>query len=519
VRPLTDNFETALAAGARRPDYRILAWAPRVDSFGAIIDGSYTHEPYDLTPYCTDISWNPAQLSFTLADPEALFHPDTGSCRQFLADGAIIRLREGDSRVSEDDWVWTFTGSIRGQCGWRQSRRSKVLESKITVFSRDNSQSYKRRSIVSKEYTAGSDIGVMLGDLCETFLGLTAAELRLPSVLGLQFKHKTNQVAGIAPWEAVTALLQTVGGVPFFDGDGRLAYYSKDLSRNAVRRLPDYLKVFDYEIPARNQDDINRVQVTFLDSVLEEVDGPYQKLGSAQVTTGFFSMGEKLECWWSEDHKQRAKNTQLRVIKSVNSGLLPVGSESYLEIDVFHGVITVEIAVWVPSLVLMLVSGYVGGQMINVDLVIVTPTGPCPTIPIGRLASAISLMGIMLIMMCLGSAQYEIWGVPYDMAYLEKRAIAIVDGLEYWEENEKKIENDFIGTQEQADAVAMLELTWEQSLARPRRLVMEDDLALEPGDIVLLPDGRKFAITNLAKTIKRGEVPILTLDGFKVLRA
>ena len=48
---------------------------------------------------------------------------------------------------------------------------------------------------------------------------------------------------------------------------------------------------------------------------------------------------------------------------------------------------------------------------------------------------------------------------------------------------------------------------------------MDDDLALEMGDIVVLPDGRKFLITNLAKQIKRGEVPILTLDGFKVMTA
>jgi hypothetical protein len=128
-------------------------------------------------------------------------------------------------------------------------------------------------------------------------------------------------------------------------------------------------------------------------------------------------------------------------------------------------------------------------------------------------------VAILVVMMSLGSAQYEVWGTPYDMAYLEKESIAVEDGISYWEENEKEIKNDFIGSHEQADTVAVTELIWEKSSSLPRRLLIDDDLALELGDIVVLPDGRKFLITNLAKQIKRGEVPILTLDGFKVMTA
>jgi hypothetical protein len=113
MRMLTEAMESALADGRRRPAYRILAFDPKVDSLSAVVTGKYTQEPFDLTPYCTEISWTPAQLGFTLADPEGVFHPDTGASRKYLADGAIIRLKEGDSRVSEDNWVWTFTGHAR----------------------------------------------------------------------------------------------------------------------------------------------------------------------------------------------------------------------------------------------------------------------------------------------------------------------------------------------------------------------------------------------------------------------
>jgi hypothetical protein len=130
-----------------------------------------------------------------------------------------------------------------------------------------------------------------------------------------------------------------------------------------------------------------------------------------------------------------------------------------------------------------------------------------------------AMIGILLIMMSIGSAQYEVWGTPYDYAYLEKQSVAIEEGLEYWLENEKEIKNDFIGTHDQADTIAVTELIWEKSLSRPRRIAIEDDPALEVGDIVALPDGRKILVTALNKKIKRGEVPTLVIDGGKVMTA
>jgi hypothetical protein len=130
-----------------------------------------------------------------------------------------------------------------------------------------------------------------------------------------------------------------------------------------------------------------------------------------------------------------------------------------------------------------------------------------------------AMIGILLIMMSIGSAQYEVWGTPYDYAYLEKQSVAIEEGLEYWLENEKEIKNDFIGTHDQADTIAVTELIWEKSLSRPRRIAIEDNPALEVGDIMALIDGRKILITGLNKKIRRGEVPTLVIDGSKVMTA
>jgi len=141
------------------------------------------------------------------------------------------------------------------------------------------------------------------------------------------------------------------------------------------------------------------------------------------------------------------------------------------------------------------------------------------TISIGRILQAQAMVGIMVIMMSMGSAQYEIWGTPYDYAYLEKKSIAIEDGLDYWLENNLDLKNDFIGTHDQADIIAMTELIWQKCQGAPRKIAVADDPRLEIGDIIGLPDGRKVVITGMSKTIKRGEVSTLVLDGSKVLTA
>ncbi len=130
-----------------------------------------------------------------------------------------------------------------------------------------------------------------------------------------------------------------------------------------------------------------------------------------------------------------------------------------------------------------------------------------------------AMIGILLIMMSIGSAQYEVWGTPYDYAYLEQHVDCIEEGLAYYQQNKREIKNDLLGSFDQADAIAMLELTWEKSRSYPRKILLEDDPALEPGDILQLVDGRKFMIQDLAKTVKRGDTPVLTADCIKVMTA
>jgi len=64
----------------------------------------------------------------------------------------------------------------------------------------------------------GTDLGIALYDICETFMGLTQAEVRIPFTLGRQFKHKVNQLSQVSPWEGISSLLEVVCYQPYFDG-------------------------------------------------------------------------------------------------------------------------------------------------------------------------------------------------------------------------------------------------------------------------------------------------------------
>jgi hypothetical protein len=528
MRELTAPLEAVQLSRRRRPAYKVLAFDPSLDSMSQVVCGASTQAPLDITQYCSNLNWTPARLTFTLEDPDGLFHPDLGGKRQYMADKAIIRLVEGDSQVDEADWINTFTGYIQGQIGWKMERRSQTMQANVSVYARDNNQAWKRRSITSKEYSVGTDLAVMFRDICTDLMGMADAELRIPSSLGLQFKHQVNQVVQMAPWEALTAILQAVGGVQFFDGDGRLTYYSKNLSRPEARVLTDYNKVVDYEIPERSQDVVNKVVVNFLDANLSKVPGSSQCLGTATITAGFFMPEIKVDCWWSDDHKQRAENTFMVVKQSCVTGvgrayssepLGPWAKEGYEEIDEFHGRIKITVPLYSDLLFAAELIEYVALTMLMPDGVVTAGIGASggETIPYGRLGQNIVLMGILATLMCIGTGNYEVWGTPYDYVYLKKQSIAVECNIDYWDEVEKSIDNDFIGSHDQADAIALLELTWERSSGFPRKLVIEDDLALEIGDMLRLPDGRKFFITNLSKQIQRGEVPLLRLDGFKVL--
>lgn len=544
MRGLSASLDTALKTGTRRPAYKVYVW--EASTYTEVITALYSELPFDLTEYITEIRWTPETMSIQFTDPEGDFHPDHGQYTEKLANGVIVRLKEGDSRVDEDSWIWTFTGKVKGQYGYSYSRKDRVYKGQLNVYFRGAEQSLKRRKITTRQYTVGTDIGITISDVLG-MLAITEPERRIPPVLGRHYYHKTNQISQLSPWETIETLLYPALLVPYFDGEGKICAYSLTVTKKPSIVLSDYVTVHQIEAVAQAGEPINKVKVKYLDYNLTEVEGEYQRLGQASITTGFFTSKEEIECYWGADKKQRARGTKMHVVKSVNDNLLPVGTESYTEIDEFSGKITIEISAWVPALAGASMAAYLAAAAIpdkqadvttgyaSLNLVGTAPPGGGPisgvavgqittvstsagmTIPTGRIVQASALTGILITMMSLGSAQYEIWGTPYDLVYLEKEHIAIEDGTEYWAENEVEIKNDFICTAEAAKAIAINELHYYKSSFYVRRLKIDDLPSLEIGDIIELPNEGKYFVKGLSKTIKPGTVPLLDIDGFRIL--
>jgi len=145
VRHISAALKEVYDSRRRIPAYKIYAWNPDTTTISAVVSAPSNHhwsipEPLDLTPYATEINWTDKQLTFTIVDPGGYFHPDTGYYRNYLKDSAIIRLVEGDATVNEEAWIITFTGQIHGQVGWRKSRATGNVQSRITVFNRGETQ-------------------------------------------------------------------------------------------------------------------------------------------------------------------------------------------------------------------------------------------------------------------------------------------------------------------------------------------------------------------------------------------
>ena len=508
----SELMDAAIDTDVQRPRYKLLSYdvtQATGDTWGAIIAGTALQTPVNLTEYVDQIQWSYDRLSVTLSDDSLRFHPDNGDLRCSIKSGRGLRLLEGAENVPEDEWIPIFSGPIQGPYGWNLSR-GPVPTVQISAFTRDTDQSWNRRNITSKEYTVGADWGNMFFNIAQDIMGLEYNEITTSPIWNILFDKNSNQIVNISPWEALTLLAQGNFNRIWFNGNGQLSSYPITLDR-IDKRLTDNKLVNNYTQPATNNETINKVVVTYVDNNLTKVSGARQSLGTANLTAGFFDYETKLDVFYSEDKKQRAENVELVVKQSINQNDLgiSIGTESLEIDDEFGGQLVITVDFWVSALATAGIAGILSSAAIP-DGVTLTQT-----IPVGRTVEAASIVAVLLAIMILGTGVYEIVGNPYDYAFLEKQAIAMLDNLPFWEEKQKEIRNDFISTEEHAHQLALNELLFEQSLGKPRTLVLQNDPRIEKGDILELPTGAKFFVLSAAKTIGRGTTSQLNLTGFK----
>jgi len=231
------------------------------------------------------------------------------------------------------------------------------------------------------------------------------------------------------------------------------------------------------------------------------------------ITAGFFKLKQTRRVYWSEDRRQRAENTFMKVLASVNDGLLPVGDEDYSQTDEFSGKITVTTLMWVPTLAtvsmsIMLLSAALPDGVASL--------GGGVTIPIGRRIEAAGQVAYFLIIMSLGTGNYEIWGDPYDYVHETNTTEAYDLNAPAWVRLEETISSDFIMNEAHAQAMAVRELLYRSMSAHSWNVDIVDNPLIEKGDILRLPDGSRLYVVDYSRDLSHGAPAVLSVKGFRV---
>ncbi|MGH7343288.1 MAG: hypothetical protein ACREK4_00115 [Candidatus Rokuibacteriota bacterium] len=466
----------------------VLMW-PAAATFETVINGTATGST-DLSPFVSSVSHSDREGSIKLSGTLPF------TCSTQPKPGRLISINAEGQRL--------VNAAIDTLSEFREERGVRHMN--ITLRSRDAFGLWRDNRFTTQVYPAGTEFAAIAKDIASA-LGLKPVEYRLPAT-GFVTPHTNSQMSDMSPWEMLETLHMAAGLSPFFDPLGKLKTYRRDTRRPADLTLGKDRVIAITGSKARPP--ITNVKVKWLSRHLSKVVQQDQFITGDTVTAGFFKLEQKREQWFSDDRTQRAEATYMKVIQSVNSGLLPVGDEEYVQISTRNGLLIVTTSAWVPalataSIVLMLIATAI-------------PDGVTvgATIPAGRLVHGIAEAIILLVMMSLGTGQYEFWGQPFDYVHAKNTTEAFDKNAPQWMDIEQVIDNDFIYNESHAKAVAIRELLYESAGAISWGATIVDDPRVEIGDIIALPDLSRLYITSWERNLTRGEEATLDLRGFRV---
>jgi hypothetical protein len=81
---------------------------------------------------------------------------------------------------------------------------------------------------------------------------------------------------------------------------------------------------------------------------------------------------------------------------------------------------------------------------------------------------------------------------------------------------EESMDSDFVMNEGHAQQIAVRELLYRSLAAISWNVEIIDHPAVEPGDILQLPDGSRLYITGFSRDLTRGAPASLAVNGFRV---
>lgn len=490
---MDNRFEPLDRDNTRNPSVELFALGV---PFDLVAQGSAT-PALDLTPFVTSIRQSPNELSLTLAWHLELYGAS------FPKAGQIVSCKL-DSQV-------VFVGVLEGVNDYRNSSGTRTMS--LTCRTRDQTPAWREVPRVTPTYPQGTRLDVIARDIARS-LGLRESEVALP-MLAVSTPHSSTQLAQISAWAMLEGLLLPGGYAPGVDVLGRLYAISRDTTREPdIELTPERLIAIS---GARSRPALSRLQLKWLDPKLTMVSQQDRVLAGANITAGYFQIKQVQDVWYSEDRTQRAKSVRMVVVQSAN-GLLPVCSEKFSPVGLegspeyeTHGRITLKTAAWVPGLIGLFIAVKVAGMLPDI-----APTTGGPTIPIGKRVHAALELAVLLVMASIGTGVYEIWGTPYDYVNGRNTTEAYDPDAPRWAERVEAVENDFIADEAHAQATAGREFLYRALSANSYGVEIVDDLRVQPGDILGLPDGTRLYVTGYSRDLTHGAPAVLSVQGFQV---
>ena len=466
------------------------------DTFADVIVRDTTDD-VDLTPFVAkgSVTHNGAKLTLRWHDSTFLVsQPKPGHIVSLTEDGDTL-----------------FTGVIASISSYRESRGNRSMS--LVIRARDSVGPWRGQRVSSARFGLATQLHAIAEDVIAS-LGLSDSEYLVPQ-MGLFVPHVSTQFSNETPWNILEMVYLAAGYTPFTDVLGRINYFNRDITRPAdiVLTSEQVLSIGG----SKQQQTISVARVKWLNPELTEVVQLDQSLASETIMAGFFRLKQEREVQWSSDRRQRAKNTYMKVLQSVNDGLLPVGDEEYEQLSDTTGEITVKTSAWVPalatgSLVAMLALDWLPDGVVTAGFV----ANAGETIPWGRAARGAAEAALILTMMSLGSGSYEIWGQPYDFVHQRNTTDAYNDATPYWASKIEEIENDLISSESHSQQVAIRELLYRTAAASTWGVETVDDIRIEVGDILELPDASRLFVLGYTRDITRGSPAVLKIEGFRV---
>lgn len=460
-------------------------------TFVDILNGTST-DGQDLTQYVTSAkhSSSDADISFTYnTELSGTNQPVPGDLLEIVLNGLTL-------------WVGVID-SIQDYALSSGTRRLTVK-----AYSRQNMTAWKSVKRVTPIYAVGTPVNSICNDIAEA-VGLSPAEIALP-IVPTYTVHSNMQLAQMSAWEMLSGALISSGYSPWVNARGQLTAISRDLARPAAISLSEDRIVSIGG--SKSKSPVSSVRIKWLDPALTEVVHQDQALETATITAGFFQRHQHREIYFSTDRTQQAKGTYMIVKQSANSGLLPVCSENYTQYSPVMGAIDLVTASWAPRLAIDGIAGIIAASFIPDN---VASFGGGVTIPVGRLVEAASQVGVMLIMMSIGTGIYEIRGQPYDSVHARNTTEAKALNVPDWLLEITDIENDFTMSETHAQAFAGRELIYQIRSATNYKATILDDPRIEVGDILELYDGSRLYVLDYSRDISSGSAAILDVTGFR----